>query len=140
VPIVSMRVAIPMLAAMAVGCGANFGEVSGKVTYKLHPLASGSVMLLASDGRPYDGAIDAAGNYAIRKVPLGPAKIAVNCPELVAKESGEVKKGESRVAVVDAAKSQILSRIPLRFGDFTESKLVVTIAPGRISHDIELVD
>jgi hypothetical protein len=140
VPIVSMRVAVPMFAVLAVGCGANFGDVTGKVSYKLLPVTSGSVMLLASDGRPYDGAIDADGNYAIRKVPLGPAKIAVNCPELVTKDLGETKKGESRVGTIEPAKAQIVSRIPLRFGNFMASKLGVTIAAGRTTYDIELAD
>ena len=134
-----MRAVIPILAALAGGCGASFGEVTGKVTYKSLPLTSGNVMFLASDGRPYDGTIDAAGNYAIRKLPIGLAKIAVTCLTPVAKAgSREVKKTESRVSPPD--ETNVLSAIPLRYGDFAGSKLVVAIESGRTTHDIELGD
>jgi hypothetical protein len=141
VPTAPTRCATWILALLALGCGSSFGDVSGKVTYNAHPLASGSVMFLASDGRPYDATIDAAGNYAVRKVPVGLAKIAVSCPTPIAMmEPGEAKKAQSRVGPLDESKSKIASTIPIRYGDFAKSKLVVTIESGRTTHDIELGD
>ena len=145
-PIASLRAAraaVPMLAlvAFALGCGSGFGDVHGKVTYKARPLAAGSVMFLASDGRPYDGAIDEFGNYAIARVPIGPARIAVNCLTPALRDvSGDVHKEDSRTGPVDEAKVRAGSPIPLRYGDFSASRLSVTIEPGRMTHDIELGD
>src|SRR5262249_17301161 len=149
------------------GCGSGFGDVTGKVTYKSRPLASGTVMILASDGRPYDGAIDATGSYAIRKVPTGPARIAVTSLHPMApvasvahresKNGKEAKKSETRLVALEdpkgaSAKSMATmksavtpanpstSAIPTRYGSFAASPLTVTIAPGRSTHDIELGD
>jgi hypothetical protein len=141
VQIASLRAAVPMLALALLGCGSGFGDVHGKVTYKARPLAAGSVMFLASDGRPYDGAIDLAGNYAIDRVPIGPARIAVNCLTPIARDvAGDAPKSDSRTGPVDEAKARAGSAIPLRYGDFSASKLSVTIEPGRRRHDIELGD
>jgi hypothetical protein len=141
VPIASVRAVIPLLTFLIVGCGASFSEVSGKVTYNAHPLASGNVMFLASDGRPYDAPIDAAGNYVLRKMPIGLARIAVNCLMPVARDGTDAaKKTESRVGSLNASNPKTASAIPLRYGDFADSKLVVTIQSGRMTHDIELAD
>ena len=131
-----------MLSFLALGCGPSFGDVSGKVTYNARPLAFGSVMFLASDGRPYDATIDEAGNYAVRKVPVGLARIAVSClTPIAATDPGDgVNKAGSRVGPLDESQSKIASTIPTRYGDFAKSKLVVTIESGRTTHDIELGD
>src|SRR5690242_15554338 len=66
-----------LLAALAcAGCG-RVGQVAGKVSYREKPLPDGTVMLLASDGRPYDGKIEPDGSFLIRDVPAGTAKVAV---------------------------------------------------------------
>ena len=140
-PIVPLRAAIPMLAILVVGCGSSFGEVTGKVTYNSRPLASGNVMFLASDGRPYDAEIDASGNYVLHKAPVGLARIAVSCLTPVARDGPRpAKQGESRVGALDESKPKNASAIPLRYGDFAESNLFVTIGAGRTTHDIELAD
>src|SRR5947209_9622650 len=99
---ITARVAMLMLVLFATGCGADVGDVRGKVTYNKRSVIAGTVMLLASDGKPYDSAIDSAGNYVIRKVPTGPARIAVtSILPIVNKEPGESKsasKTETRLA------------------------------------------
>ena len=136
-----VRFAFPLVVACATGCGSSFGDVTGKVTYNTHLLTSGSVMLLASDGRPYDGTIDEAGTYTIRKVPIGPAKIAVSCLVPVVKEGkSDPKKADARVTRSEDPKLAATSAIPTRYGNFAASNLEVRVEPGRTPHDITLID
>jgi hypothetical protein len=141
------RIAVPMLVLFAVGCGSGFGDVTGKVTYKQRALDSGTVMILASDGQPYDSAIDSAGNYVIRKVPAGHAKIAVTSIVPIAnkepKETKDGKKTESRLVAIEVTKGTTPSRIsaiPTRYGTFAASNLAVDVVSGRTTHNIELGD
>jgi hypothetical protein len=141
-----LRFAGPVVLSTLLGCGTSFGDVTGKVTYKSKAVSSGTVMLLASDGRPYDGPIDATGTYTIRKVPVGPAKIAVNCFTPVAPETSsagkkaDAKSIDTRVIRSDDTKLAAVSAIPTRYGNFAASKLEVTVVPGRTPHDITLGD
>jgi hypothetical protein len=70
---------IGLLALLAVGCQSR-GDVSGKVTYKNKPLVFGTVLFEGSDGNIRQGDIDKDGNYTVRGLATGTAKVSVNSP------------------------------------------------------------
>jgi hypothetical protein len=43
---------VALAAVGAAGCAGRTGQISGTVLYRGRPLAAGTVLLLASDGRP----------------------------------------------------------------------------------------
>src|SRR6516164_3757467 len=69
-----------LLALSVIGCQGK-GEVSGKVVYQDKALASGTVLIVASDGSLHQGTIKTDGSYRIRDVPSGEARLAVNSPD-----------------------------------------------------------
>jgi hypothetical protein len=113
-----------VLVLLSAGCGRGVGDVSGKVSYRGKALADGTVMLLASDGRPYDAPIQADGTFHIAKVPSGDAKVSVSS---VKPGSGAKAGGGSRRA---AYKPDAISRVPLHYSDFSQSNLTVTVVRG----------
>src|SRR6266540_2042684 len=76
--------AVAALAVLTVGCGGQ-GNLNGKVTItedgKTRSLAMGSVMVIASDNKPYYGEIKPDGSYQVSGVPAGNAKVVVNSPD-----------------------------------------------------------
>jgi hypothetical protein len=62
---------------LASGCGDNTGTVSGTVRCGGQPLSEGSVSFLTEQGQAATGTIDRSGNYIVKRVPLGPAKVTV---------------------------------------------------------------
>lgn len=71
-----------LLAALAVvgGCGPGTGTVTGKVTYKSKPVATGTVTAIPSDGVARPGVIGTDGSFTIPAVPNGDVKFLVASP------------------------------------------------------------
>ena len=140
-----------MIALFAAGCGSGVGDVIGHVTYNKRPVISGTVMLLASDGQPYDGAIDSAGNYRNPQGAGGagqdrrqqhPADREQGTPGIQGSEGREEPTPVGlpawpRPRYDPLAKT---SAIPSRFGNFAASSLAIIVASGETRHDIELGD
>jgi hypothetical protein len=109
------------------GCN-RVGQVAGKVTYRDQPVPDGTVMLLASDGRAYDGQIQSDGTFFIPNVPAGTAKVSVTSMAA----AGEVDKsgggkGDARAKQRNLAKGGARSRIPIQYSDLNQSGLNVTV-------------
>jgi hypothetical protein len=60
---------------LAIGCGK--GTISGKVTYKDKPLTGGKVVFTTEKGKAVEGPIDDDGNYTVKGVPTGTARVTV---------------------------------------------------------------
>jgi hypothetical protein len=106
------------------------GQVAGKVSYRDQPVPDGTVMLLASDGQPYDGKIQPDGTFLIRDVPVGTAKVSVT--SVIAPSEADKtdnSKADARAKQRTIAKGS-RSRIPSKYGDFTKSGLTVTVEKG----------
>src|SRR5215471_2508444 len=70
------------LCVLTGGCGGKAtSDVTGTVTYKGKALEFGSVSVFASDEKGYTGEIQSNGTYTIKKVPVGPARVAVECTD-----------------------------------------------------------
>jgi hypothetical protein len=128
------------LAALgAAGCGGGSREVSGTVSYRGRPLASGTVLLLAGDGRPYNGAIGPDGSFTIKDVPTGEARVAVTSfapadPERPSWAGAVLPAANGRMATLTG----IVSTIPPRYGDLGQSGLAVTVEEDtRLDLDLE---
>jgi hypothetical protein len=119
-----------LVALAAAGCGRT-GKVAGKVLYHDKPLPDGTIMLLASDGRAYDGPIQPDGAFRVPDVPAGVAKVCVTSMTLLdqKEKSGRVQE-DVRAKRRVAAKGVARSRIPAKYSDFDRSGLTVTVEHG----------
>jgi hypothetical protein len=142
---ISTFVAFAILAAA--GCGPRTGDVVGQVTCDGKTVASGSVMIVASDSLAYHGVIDREGNYTISKVPIGPGKMAVFSPG-----PDDYNKPFLPPQIFTKAKNESLKPPPFpgdrkkwfpiaeKYQKFEESGLTVTVTSGRTHRDLALVD
>lgn len=121
-----------LLLLASAGCS-RVGQVSGKASYRGQLLPAGTVMLLASDGRPYDGQIQADGTFVIRDVPLGAAKVSVTSRVPAGEEKRTRGGKEANWAKQRTIAKGGRSRIPAKYSDFEESGLTVTVEKGDIN-------
>ena len=125
---------IGVFAVLMGGCGGKTGELTGRVTFQNKKLQQGTVLVAASGGSMHSGVIQSDGTYTIPGIPVGPAKIAVNCPD-----PREVKviprKKEEKRAAVDVSK---WTAIPEKYADPKESGLSTEIRPGSNTFNIDL--
>jgi hypothetical protein len=72
------RAACAALLALAVsGCESDRGSVSGKVTYRRHPLGGGTVLFYGPDQSVTASLIAADGTYRAPNLPVGRVRVAV---------------------------------------------------------------
>ncbi|MBY0456089.1 MAG: hypothetical protein K2V38_01995 [Gemmataceae bacterium] len=122
-----------------VGCGSSPGDLAGKVTYKDKNLRQGTVNVIAADGSAHSGTIQDDGNYSIKGIPQGAAKVSVSSPDpktiVVAQRKGK-DAPKSEVVLPDASK---WFAIPDQYNDPKTSNLTTTIKGGENNkYDIEL--
>lgn len=121
-------------AALTSGCGAKTGELTGRVTFHDKQLQQGTVLAASSGGSVHSGVIQSDGSYTIPGIPVGPAKIAVNCPD-----PREVKviprKKEDNVPTADIS---TWIAIPEKYADPEKSGLSIDIKPGTNTFPIDL--
>jgi hypothetical protein len=137
-----MRFLVAAALLAAAGCaGRGAGNVSGRVTFKGKPLASGSVVMAADEGPPVTAAINADGTYVCHNVLAGPVKVGVLSPNdaLEAKERQAQKPGIPEVAAdtpkFDAAK---WFPIPGKYANYMNSPLKFDVKKGENTFDIDL--
>jgi hypothetical protein len=119
------------------GCGQATSTVSGKVRYLNAPLATGSVLLLASDGTSHHGAIQPDGSFRIPKVPTGLARVSVTSQDASFPSGQDLVQARMQPIHENAVRSAG-SLIPLRYGDLQQSGLQVEVKPGSTSLDLAL--
>jgi hypothetical protein len=94
------------------------------VTFKGRPLPEGLVTFLPAQGRAKTGRAH-EGEYEVRGVPVGPAKITVR--QIVDPFAGGPKSPGGK-------------EIPLRYRSADDSGLRYTVVAGAQAHDIELTE
>ena len=121
-------------AVLMVGCAGNTGVLTGRVTFQDKQLQQGTVLVASSRGSVHSGVIQSDGTYTIPGIPVGAAKIAVNCPD-----PREVKviprKKEEKVPAADISK---WVAIPEKYADPEKSGLLIDIKPGTNTLQIDL--
>jgi hypothetical protein len=133
------------LFALIGGCGGKqTSDVSGTVTFKGKPLEFGSVNVIASDDKAYMGEIQSDGKYSIKKVPVGSAKVCVECTDPKIREEVNAMLKESKRPTADKgqAKPNIdprkLNVIPEAYSDPSKSGLRVEVKAPTTTYDIPL--
>lgn len=114
------------------GCGSGQGDVSGKVTLDGKPLKWGTVLIEGPDGSAKQGNIDSNGEYAIRGISAGDAKVAVNSPDPKSVTSPKGGKATSFPDVSD------WFPIPKQYEGLATSGLKFGIKGGKNTINIEL--
>jgi hypothetical protein len=130
-----------MLLALLVGttgCG-GAGNVTGTITYKGKPVASGSVLILDRDGLAHHGPLQQDGSFSISGVRRGEARLAVNSPNprTLLAAVGEKVVGQRRTSAPSPSLEKWFS-LPPKFGDPIQSGLKMTVHGGVNSLDIDL--
>lgn len=133
-----------LLALAAAGCGSPTAVVSGTVTFKGHPLPSGTILFHGSDGRVEHGLIGSNGVYTLTNAPPGPVRISVKSHP--ASPTGMPSRGgpppaaptDLSPAVKEQRDGKFVS-IPARYLDPQRSGLTYTVRPGIQTHDINLL-
>ena len=65
------------LVFVALGCGAPLSEIHGTVRHQGKPLASGTIILVASDNKTHPADIGKDGTYRVSGVARGPVRVSV---------------------------------------------------------------
>jgi hypothetical protein len=118
---------LPAVFLAVPACDPDTATVSGRVTYQGKPLTSGSVTFCAAEGRVEHGLLRTDGSYAIERVPVGPARVAVASHTSVPVGL----RGSSAPAEKPVA-------LPARYRDPDQSGIEFTVEKGRTDYDIEL--
>lgn len=126
---------------LVVGCGGT-GTISGTVSFKPinKKLASGSVMVLASDNLPRYGAIGKDGRYKVDGVPSGTVKVTVTCPDPRGFEvgAGKPSAGPSSSSANEESIDKNWFAIPEKYGDPARSGLTIEVKRGKNRRDLAL--
>ena len=142
---------VPVGLSALPGCGPDDGlgkrlPVSGTVTYKGQPLASGNVSFMPEDlsiGRPASGVIE-GGSYRMTTmspddgVIPGKYRVAIGATEKVDLGPAPAGGGMMDQVVVAKAARKAKSLIPPKYNDATQSGLTVEVPGG--SYDFDLKD
>ena len=136
VPLSVRRFSGLIVVVAALGCG-RYGDVAGKVTYQGKPLVFGTVQFEASDRTFKQANIDKDGSYAIRGLPIGEAKAAVNSPDPSSSDFQPMVR-EGQPPPPPRPKYAGWFRIPPEYQNLAQPKLSYTIKSGQNTIDIEL--
>jgi hypothetical protein len=130
--------AVLMLTAVT-GCGPGRGEVRGTVFVDGKPLPSGTIQFLGVDGIPCAGAIGPDGTFSVQ-VPRGDAKVIVTCMNEIRMQqvSAELRTASGSRSAPPAAMPDNLSKIPIRYADWTTSGLSVRVTGRKNEQDFAL--
>ena len=144
------RILLPALVAGLValsGCGSSGGSIKGKVSYKGKDLPSGTVTFLGANNDVGSSPIAPDGTYAIPKLSVGLAKIAVSVPAPVLVPGGmkmdpaKMKGGADPTGgtgTPPTAPALPRVKIPERYLNPETSKLTLEVKSGSQVHDIKL--
>jgi hypothetical protein len=126
-----------VLLCLAAGCGSSGGvtEVTGTVSFQGQPLKSGEVTFVDSDGTKSFSAISAKGEYRVKGVKRGKARISVVSKARV--PAGLMKPGPRDP--LPSAKEEPPIVIPERYTRPESSGLSVEIDSRKVRHDIDLL-
>jgi hypothetical protein len=137
----TVRVMMIVTLIAATGCaGRGVGTVSGRVTFKGKPVASGGVVMVADEGPPISATINEDGTYVCRNVPAGTVKIGVVSPNDVmeARERKAQKPGIAEAGDLGKFDPAKWFPIPSKYANYMNSPLTFEVKKGENTFDIDL--
>jgi hypothetical protein len=125
----------------ASGCGAKFGDVGGKVTYKGKPLRWGSVKAQWTGGPPPNAAsakLGEDGSFDIGKVPAGTTvQLFLDVPQITI--GGTMSGNKPSPDVIKQTQEKVgYEEIPAKYKKAETSGLSVSVKPGHNEFPIDL--
>lgn len=119
------------------GCGAQVGSVTGKVSFQGKPIPVGTVAFFGQQNRVVVSDLAEDGTYQVDQLPIGGADITVETPnvEPYSPTSGEPPPPPG---VLSPAFTRPNIKIPPRYTDRQQSGLRLEIQPGQQTYDILL--
>jgi len=136
-----MLVGFLLAVVFAMGCGGGKVSLSGKVTVKGKPLASGSIMVQSPDGTTSVGVIT-NGAYTVENVGPGLCKIAITDGTSAVAPPTPGRTANSRDAVDPKKKAPLApvvpaSSIPAEYSDLATTTLSHDVGTSR-TKDIDI--
>jgi len=129
--------AFAVCAVTMTGCNSKT-VVSGTVTYKASPLASGEVSFVSASGESRSGLINSDGTYEIVDPPSGPITVVITSTRIQAGAGGPQKGSPITGNLKDVKAGVVLSNIPAAYGDVKTSPLRYTVVSGKQTTDFNL--
>jgi hypothetical protein len=115
---------------LACGCGPRFANMSGTVTYQGKPVAGGTITFFDAGNRAASGAILPDGSYAVAKVTVGRARIAVVAPMDIPFQGLDERGGKGAPTAT--------APLPAKYNDPEQSGLTCDVLGGDQKYDISL--
>ena len=124
-------------------------KVSGRISYKGHPIKGGLLQFVTEDGTAYPGTIDSDGTYSGNQLPVGLMVITVDT-EATKPPVSSGKTAERYTAMQGGQKApagsgptapnfeEVYIKIPTSYNNAKTSKLTITLTKGRQVKDLEL--
>ena len=130
------------LAALA-GCAAGKADVSGRVTYKGKPVASGTVIARGPDGIEMVGSIQPDGSYTVQGVTAGQVRFAVVSRNVGATQGRldalkNPRGGKEHVPASAPQGDDKWFAIPAKFESPDTSEVTATLKSGANQFDVVL--
>jgi len=132
-----IRILLPVLLALAVGCGSadkNLAPVSGTITLNGEPLAGATVTFIPKDGTPGFGGVgktDASGKYSLRGsrdnakgIPSGEYRVVIS--KRLMPNGSEVPADDKTPPMMSPAKESL----PNAYSSMASSRQSATVPPG----------
>ena len=118
-------------------------KVTGRVTYRGHPVIWGSVVVAAKDGRVAEGPINPDGTYTVESAPAGVVAIGVVSRDpLVQTWQTNIRQSRDRVTAKSFGKSPVDRKkwfpLPPQLEQPENSGLSLTLQKGDNEFNIEL--
>lgn len=124
-----------LLIFLCSGCSQQTATVNGQLTWKGKPLPSGTIIFHSADGTKHPSVLNEKGEYLVRNLPAGEARISFLPHERVPKGFNRVEP--SGVPSLPGTK-QAIPTIPKKYENAQESGLRLVAKPGSQRFDISL--
>lgn len=132
------KLLLPIVLAIASGCGPSSADVHGKVTYRGRPVVAGSVTVEGIDGRPVSGSIRPDGSFEIAGTVTGPARVAVASPDPSLGLPAPTLASGKAIKLPPKIRPAEWVPLPPQYRDVRTSGLSYSLAAGSNSIDVKL--
>ena len=137
----AVRLLSAVLAVALSGCGNGTSTLTGKVSYRGRPVASGSIIVLQDGGTARSGIIQPDGTYSVSGVERGHVRVGVISPNpahtrsVLTVEANRARVGQKRThAAAYRPNNSGWFQLPRDLGDPATSGLECDVAATQVAH------